>query len=133
MLGWRSPALPLFIGAEVDARQLRVAPIVTLAVNHAVRYYPSMILSFRCADTEALANGLRVKRFVNIQSVARRKLRQLQIAGQLEDLRVPPGNRLEALKGDRAGQHSIRVNEQFRVCFRWTAAGAEDVEIVDYH
>jgi proteic killer suppression protein len=90
-----------------------------------------MIISFRCADTEALARGQRVMRFVNIESVARRKLRQLQIASQLEDLRVPPGNRLEALKGERAGQYSIRVNAQFRVCFRWTAAGAEDVEIVD--
>jgi len=92
-----------------------------------------MIASFKCADTESLANGEPVRRFVNIESVARRKLRQLQIAGRLDDLRVPPGNRLEALKGDRAGQHSIRVNDQFRVCFRWTAAGAEDVEIVDYH
>jgi proteic killer suppression protein len=92
-----------------------------------------VIKTFKCADTEALSKGRRVKRFVNIQSIARRKLRQLQIAGRLEDLRVPPGNRLEALKGDRAGQHSIRVNDQFRVCFRWTAAGAEDVEIVDYH
>ncbi len=92
-----------------------------------------MIKTFRCSDTEALSNGRRVKRFVNIESVARRKLRQLQIADRLEDLRVPPGNRLEALKGDRAGQHSLRVNDQFRVCFRWTAAGAEDVEIVDYH
>jgi proteic killer suppression protein len=101
--------------------------------NHAVRYYPGVIASFKCADTEALASGQRVKRFVNIESVARRKLRQLQIADRLEDLRVPPGNRLEALKGDRAGQHSIRVNEQFRVCFRWTPAGAQDVEIVDYH
>jgi proteic killer suppression protein len=68
-----------------------------------------------------------------VELVARRKLRQLQIAGRLEDLRVPPGNRLEALKGDRAGQYSVRVNDQFRVCFRWTAAGAADVEIVDYH
>lgn len=92
-----------------------------------------MIISFRCSNTEAVANGQRVRRFVSIESVARRKLRQLQIAGRLEDLRVPPGNRLEALKGDRAGQHSIRVNDQFRVCFRWTDAGAEDVEIVDYH
>jgi proteic killer suppression protein len=92
-----------------------------------------MIVSFRDAHTEALASGLRVRRFASIESVARRKLRQLQIAGSLNDLRVPPGNRLEALKGDRVGQHSIRVNDQFRVCFRWTSAGAEDVEIVDYH
>ena len=92
-----------------------------------------MIVSFRDADTEALAKGRRVRRFLSIESVARRKLRQLQIAGRLEDLRVPPGNRLEALKGDRAGQHSIRINDQFRVCFRFTAAGPADVEIVDYH
>jgi proteic killer suppression protein len=77
--------------------------------------------------------GRGVKRFANIASVARRKLRQLEIAGRLDDLRVPPGNRLEALKGNRSGQYSIRVNGQFRVCFRWTNAGAEDVEIVDYH
>ena len=67
------------------------------------------------------------------ETVARRKLRQLQIAGRIDDLRIPPGNRLEALKGSRAGLYSIRVNDQFRICFRWTAAGAEDVEIVDYH
>jgi len=65
--------------------------------------------------------------------VAQRKLRQLQIAGRLNDLRVPPGNRIEALIGDRRGQHSVRINDQWRVCFRWTEAGAEDVEIVDYH
>ena len=90
-------------------------------------------MSFKCADTQALSRGERVKRFANIAAVARRKLRQLEIAGRLDDLRVPPGNRLEALTGDRAGQHSIRVNDQFRVCFRWTGTGAEDVEIVDYH
>ena len=72
-------------------------------------------------------------RFLAIEGVARRKLRQLEIAGRLEDLRIPPGNRLEALRGDRAGQYSIRINDQFRLCFRWTAAGAEDVEITDYH
>lgn len=92
-----------------------------------------MIESFKCADTEALSRGDRVRRFVNFATVAQRKLRQLQIAGCLDDLRVPPGNRLEALKGNRAGQHSIRINDQWRVCFRWTAAGAQDVEIVDYH
>jgi proteic killer suppression protein len=92
-----------------------------------------MIVSFRDADTAALASGRRVSRFVSIEAVARRKLRQLEIAGRLEDLRVPPGNRLEALKRERRGQHSIRVNDQFRVCFRWTEAGPADVEIVDYH
>ena len=92
-----------------------------------------MIKTFKCADTQALSRGEPVKRFVNIAAVARRKLRQLEIAERLDDLRVPPGNRLEALKGDRGGQHSIRVNDQFRVCFRWTDAGVEDVEIVDYH
>ncbi|MDQ8154762.1 MAG: type II toxin-antitoxin system RelE/ParE family toxin [Gemmatimonadota bacterium] len=92
-----------------------------------------MILSFRDRETEALARGQRMKRFRGIGAIARRKLRQLQIAGRLADLRVPPGNRLEALKGNRAGQHSIRVHDQYRVCFRWTSAGAKDVEIVDYH
>ena len=70
---------------------------------------------------------------MNIETVALRKLRQLQIALCLEDLRIPPGNRLEALKGNRAGQHSIRISDQFRLCFRWTASGADEVEIVDYH
>jgi len=92
-----------------------------------------MIKSFKCADTEALSNGVRVRRFVNIATVARRKLRQLEIANRLDDLRVPPGNRLEALRGDRSGQFSIRINDQWRVCFRWTEAGIKDVEIVDYH
>ena len=80
-----------------------------------------------------MASGRGLKRFANIATVARRKLRQLEIAGRLEDLRVPPGNRLKALKGERSGQHSIRVNDQFRVCFRWTPGGPADVEIVDYH
>jgi proteic killer suppression protein len=91
-----------------------------------------MIRSFRCADTEALSKGTSVRRFVHIAAVARRKLRQIEIAGRLDDLRVPPGNRLEALRGDRAGQFSIRINEQWRVCFRWVEGAAEDVEIVDY-
>ena len=92
-----------------------------------------MIRSFTCQLTEALAKGDQVKQFVNIAKVARRKLRQLEIAGRLDDLRILPGNHLEALKGDRFGQHSIRINDQWRVCFRWTDAGPEDVEIVDYH
>jgi proteic killer suppression protein len=91
------------------------------------------IKSFKCKDTENLFNRHSIKRFRNIESVARRKLEQLDWAGVLEDLRIPPGNRLEALKRDRAGQHSIRINDQFRVCFVWTREGPQDVEIVDYH
>ena len=74
-----------------------------------------------------------MKRFVNIEAVARRKLAQLNAAATLDFLRAPPGNRLEALKGNRSGQHSIRVDDQFRVCFVWTEQGPKDVEIVDYH
>lgn len=92
-----------------------------------------MIRSFRCVDTRDLAAGNRVRRFEAFMRIARRKLRYLEIAGKLDDLRIPPGNRLEALKGDRQGQYSIRINDQWRICFHWTVAGAEDVEIVDYH
>ena len=91
------------------------------------------ILDFKCKDTEALFSLKRVRRWVNIERVALRKLEQLNWSMRLDDLRVPPGNQLEALKGDRKGQHSIRINDQWRVCFIWTAHGAKNVEIVDYH
>ncbi|MBL8490871.1 MAG: type II toxin-antitoxin system RelE/ParE family toxin [Rhodocyclaceae bacterium] len=91
------------------------------------------IRSFRCPDTQALYEGLSPRRFRNVENVAQRKLQMLDEAVELKDLRSPPGNRLEALRGDRAGQYSIRINEQWRVCFVWTATGPDRVEIVDYH
>lgn len=92
-----------------------------------------MIRTFKDAATARLFVDEDVPRFRAIERAARRKLRVLHAAGSLNDLRSPPGNRLEALKGDRAGQHSIRINAQWRICFRWRDNGAEDVEIVDYH
>ena len=93
-----------------------------------------MIQSFADKDTERLWNRERVRSIDSrIHSVALRKLRQLGYAQTLDELRIPPGNRLEALKGDRRGQVSIRINDQWRICFRWSAAGPEEVEIVDYH
>ena len=93
-----------------------------------------MIRSFRDPSTERLWLRQRVKSIdPRIERVALRKLLMLDAAETLDDLRVPPGNRLEALRGDRVGQHSIRINQQWRICFIWTDAGPTDVEIVDYH
>jgi len=92
-----------------------------------------VIRSFADAETRSIFEGKRSKRFGNLQSVIERKLQMLDAATVIDDLRSPPGNRLEALVGNRAGQHSIRVNDQFRICFRWTATGPEGVEVVDYH
>jgi proteic killer suppression protein len=93
-----------------------------------------VIKTFRDRTTEAVFNGESPKGFpADLVKVARRKLRYLHAADLLVDLRAPPGNRLEALAGDRKGQHSIRINDQFRVCFIWTAQGPTEVEIVDYH
>jgi toxin HigB-1 len=92
-----------------------------------------VIRSFRSRDTEKLHHRQRVPRFVSIEQVARRKLRQLDSAMELRDLASPPGNRLEALHGGRKGQHSIRINDQWRICFVWQDSDACEVEIVDYH
>lgn len=92
-----------------------------------------MIRSFACTDNEALFHSRSVSRFRNIERVARRKLLQIRAATELASLRVPPGNQLGALKADRKGQHSIRINDQLRICFVWETDGAHRVEIVDYH
>ena len=92
-----------------------------------------MIQSFKCKDTLALYEGKSPRKFKAFAIVAERKLSQLDAAQTLDFLRAPPGNRLEALKGDRKGQHSIRINDQWRICFLWTDIGPIEVEIVDYH
>lgn len=92
-----------------------------------------MIHTFKDKDTARLSEGKSVSRLFSVQQVARRKIRQLEIANNLSDLRIPSGNRLEALKGKRLGQYSIRINDQYRICFTWKNGGAYDVEIVDYH
>ena len=93
-----------------------------------------MIESFACAETEKIFNGIGWRRFpVDIQRAARRKLLQLHAAVAVRDMSVPPGNRLELLRGNRAGRYSVRVNDQWRICFRWQGSAARDVEIVDYH
>jgi toxin HigB-1 len=92
-----------------------------------------VIRPFKTEDTERLFNDERVRQWQAIENIARRKLNMVHAAARLEDLRVPPGNRLEKLGGDRKHQHSIRVNDQYRVCFEWREGDAYDVEIVDYH
>jgi toxin HigB-1 len=92
-----------------------------------------MIQSFKCKDTRALYEGKSPRKFKAFLAVAQRKLAQLEAAQTLDFLKAPSGNRLEALKGDRKGQHSIRINDQWRICFVWSAVGPVDVEIVDYH
>jgi proteic killer suppression protein len=92
-----------------------------------------VIASYRNKETERMAEGIRVKKFEAVARIAQRKLLAFRIASTLEDLATPIGNRLEALKGDRKGQHSIRINDQYRVCFTWKEGAAHEVEIVDYH
>ena len=127
-------------GPSVEAGRARVLRSLAafahggMSAYDVMRYSGCVIRSFRDPATERLWSRQRVKSIdPRIERVALRKLVMLDAAEILDDLRVPPGNRLEALRGDRAGQHSIRINQQWRVCFTWTDAGPADVEIVDYH
>jgi len=105
-----------------------------LASINGTRYYMLVIRSFRDRDTERLFHRDPVRKLgADVRRVALRKLRQLDGAVTLDDLRIPPGNRLKKLHGDRAGKHSIRINDQWRICFQWAGGDAYDVEIVDYH
>jgi len=109
---------------------------LVLSIDNAIalQYYLAVIKTFADKHTAAIFEGFQVKRLPKeIQETARRKLKQIDAAGSLESLRVPPGNRLELLKGNRAGQRSIRINDQWRICFRWGDGDATDVEIADYH
>jgi proteic killer suppression protein len=102
-------------------------------ITHRVTIH-SVIASWRCDETRRLFDGIGARKFPpNIQRTARRKLLQMHAATELSQLAIPPGNRLEPLKGDRRGQHSIRINDQWRICFRWHFGNCYDVEIVDYH
>lgn len=105
-----------------------------LETDNGFRYHAPVIRSFRDKDTERLFDRQPVRKLgADLQRVALRRLRQVDAAANLEDLRSPPGNRLEKLRGDRSGRHSIRINDQWRVCFRWSDGDAYEVEIVDYH
>jgi toxin HigB-1 len=127
-MGWSLGKEAPFLPVKRQGRKPRLVPIpITL-------YVMIVILSFADRETERIWTGRRSRRFPSdLQDAALRKLRLLNVSGRLEDLRVPPSNRLEALRGDRKGQHAIRINDQWRICFRWVDGGAEDVEIVDDH
>jgi len=108
--------------------------VLTLDVINEQRYFAVMILSFADKETAAIFAGHTVRRLpLEMQQMARRKLMQLDAARMIDELRIPPGNRLEVLKGNRKGQWSIRINDQWRLCFCWEDGNAEEVQIVDYH
>ena len=138
MIGQNAPHKAKITSAEEwrvpSAKVPPGTPVRVCALCHNVIRYRRMIVSFRDTETARIWRGERSRRLPSdIQNVALRKLRLLNQSRELNDLRVPPGNRLELLKGDRSGQHSIRINDQWRICFVWTAGGPKDVEIVDYH
>lgn len=127
--------VPRTVGDRDATDRWEAAPsAITFAVHNGMRYSLLVLQSFRNKDTERVWQRQRSKRLDQpTQRAALRKLLILDAADEIGDLRIPPGNRLEKLKGDRANSYSIRINDQWRICFRWTTAGPEDVEIVDYH
>jgi toxin HigB-1 len=126
--------MQIVLGRGGEGPPLRSTDSITLCVNNASRYAECVLRSFADKDTERVSHRERSRRLdPTTQRAALRNLLILDAAETLDDVRIPPGNRLEKLRGDRAGQHSIRVNQQWRICFRWTPAGPEDVQIVDYH
>jgi toxin HigB-1 len=129
-----STSLPRSQGEEAALGRASLRRNITLDVNDVERYASSVLRSFGDKDSERVWQRRRVKKFhEDLERVALRKLVILDAAETLADLRVPPGNRLEKLSGERIGQHSIRINDQWRICFHWTKAGPEDVEITEYH
>jgi proteic killer suppression protein len=114
--------------------QLFAQKLISLDVIIPTRYYALMIRSFKCSETEKVYNRQHSRKLPQtIQRIAMRKLWVLDAATEINELRIPPSNRLEVLRGNRKGQHSIRINQQWRICFRWRSGDAYDVEIVDYH
>ena len=131
---WEAREWLLKSTTSIQAPSGSIVPVIVVDTMGGSHYYSCMILSFRDPEAEKLFRGVRSRRLApSIQRSARRKLLMLDAATELESLRVPPGNRLEALRGDRVGQHSIRINGQWRICFVWSDGGAHDVEIIDYH
>ena len=119
--------------SRVEGRRVKNLPAVLIDIYRIAVYFKAVIRSFRCADTERLFRREAVRRFKTIERQAVRKLNMLDAAPDLRTLSTLPGNRLESLKGDREGQYSIRINDQWRICFAWREGHAYEVEIVDYH
>lgn len=126
------PTLPSPCGLQSGLHPAKTRPILFEVLRDS-SYPKPVIASFKDSDTRILFETGKNRRWANIGKVAIRKLDQIEASHQLSDLKIPPGNRLEALTGERAGQHGIRVNDQYRICFIWKADGAHDVEITDYH
>jgi proteic killer suppression protein len=134
LISFLQPHLPQPLSAQLKYHQQRRRIVITLDVINVSRYSIAKILSLASKETAAIFSGLAVRSLpLDMQQTARRKLKQLDAARMIDELRIPPGNRLKTLKDDRKGQWSIRINDQWRICFNWEDGNVENVEIVDYH